>query len=167
MFECIEPTFGIEFTKEQKAYYYESNMNMTELYTRICKVKPDKAVLKHWPLTPRQWRQCVMVVLFFAEHYMFWETVDNDTGPANTGSHRQPMTREEAYYIFGVSDIADGEIAFMTELCKDKVDLHRAACLVKARKADLLKYNLSEKQWRRCIAMAMYEAASDIFCYGM
>ncbi|MCK5507404.1 MAG: hypothetical protein KAI50_02660 [Desulfobacterales bacterium] len=100
-------------------------------------------------------------------HDMCWETMDNDTGPANTGRHRLPITRTEAHYIFGISDIADGEIAFMAELCKDKVDLHKTACMVKARQADLLKYSLSEKQWRRCLAMAMYEAASDFFCYGM
>ncbi len=167
MLEYIKPTFGIEFTKEQKAFYCESNMNMTELSARICKVKPDKAVLKYCNLTPRQWRQCIMVGLFFVGHDMYWEIMDNNTGPANTGSHRQPITREEAHYIFGISDIADGEIAFMTELCKDKVDLHKTACLVKARKADLLKYNLSEKHWRRCITMAIYESASDLFCYGL
>ena len=107
-----------------------------------------------------------MAALFDAGSDMCFETMDDDTEAANTGSHRKAITRDEAFYIFGIN-ITDSELAFMTELYKNDIDLHKDTCLVRARQSDRKRYNLSEKQWRRCIAMAIYEHASDIFCYGL
>lgn len=166
MLEFIKPIFGLDFTKEQKAFYCDNNKTMSELFACVCQIKPDKAELNQWHLTPKQWRQSLMAALFDAESDMCWETMDNDTWPENRGSHRQPMTRDEAFYIFGIT-ITDNEASFMQELCKSNIDLYKATSLVRARQSDRKRYNLSEKQWRRCIAMAIYENASDIFCYGL
>ena len=108
-----------------------------------------------------------MAALYDAESDMCWETMDNDSSEPNTGKHRQVITRDEAYYIFGISNITDGELSFMTELCKGNINLYKAISLVRARKSDRKRYNLSEKQWRRCLAMAIYESAGDVFCYGL
>lgn len=139
---------------------------MLELFACVCAVTPDKAELKQWHLTQKQWRQCVMAALFDAGSDMCFETMDDDTGAANTGSHRKAITSDEAFYIFGIT-ITDSEASFMGELCKSKVDLYKASCLVRARQSDRKRYNLSEKQWRRCIAMAIYEKMSDIIMCGL
>jgi len=139
---------------------------MLELSACVSKVTPDKAECKQWNLTPKQWRQCVMALLNDAGVDMCFESLDNDTGPANTVAHRQAMTKDEAHYIFGIT-ITDNEASFMQELCKSNIDLYKASCLLRARQSNRKKYNLSEKQWRRCIAMAIYEYDSDIFVYGL
>ena len=117
---------------------------MLELSACVCKVTPDKAECKQWNLTPKQWRQCVMALLNDAGVDMCFESLDNDTGPANTVAHRQAMTKDEAHYIFGIT-ITDNEASFMQELCKSNIDLYKASCLLRARQSNRKKYNLSEK----------------------
>jgi len=167
LLEFIKPVFGLDFTEEQETFYLQNNKTVLELFACVCAVTPDKAELKQWHLTQKQWRQCVMASLFDAGTDMTFETTDDDTGAANTGSHRKAITRDEAFYIFGINDITDSELAFMTELYKNDIDLHKNTCLVRTRQSDRKRYNLSEKQWRKCMAMAIYESISDIFCYGL